>query len=187
MARVRLNGGLSRQIAALVARRVDQVADDLAENARAAAPDGKVWQTDADEQVRPSHAKAHGQLIPDNVDFRLHAMVYVRKGRDQDGQGVNAAGGWKEVEGVWDVAERPRDARLPYHQTVNCRCRRIELPGAVAAGVSSSPARPSGRAITASVSVAFPRVAESEYADQGGGWLAAAARQAAAKHRARRR
>ncbi|GAA2691962.1 hypothetical protein [Nonomuraea recticatena] len=183
MARVRLTSGLTQKIAALVASRVDEVADEVASNARAGAPDGKVWQTDADEQVRPSHAEAHGQLIPDNVPFRLPRMQYVNKGR---GRNANPAGGWTKLPG-WDLGDRPRDEQLPFHQVVNCRCRKIDLPGAVAATVTTSPARPSGRTVAASVSVAFPRVAESEYADQDGGWFNAAARQAAAAHRARRR
>ncbi|MFG6197754.1 hypothetical protein [Nonomuraea sp. JJY05] len=183
----RINRGLSKKVAAMVARRVDQVADDVAQGARDNAPAAKTWVTDADVQVRPSHRKAHGQTIPGNVDFRLPAMEYERKGRGRNGKAINAGGGWKLLEGVWDVADRPRDPRLPYHQTVECRCQAANLPGAVAAGVRSTPARPNGKAITATVSVEFERVAESEHAEHGGGWLAEAARAAAAKHRARRR
>ncbi|WP_052424100.1 hypothetical protein [Nonomuraea candida] len=183
----RINRSLSKKITAMVARRVDQVADDVAQGARDNAPAAKVWVTDADEQVRPSHAKAHGQTIPGNVDFRLQAMEYEPKGRGRDGKAVNRAGGWQLLEGVWDVAGHPRDERLPYHQTVNCRCQSADLPGAVAASVRSTPAQPDGKTITATVSVEFERVAESEHAERGGGWLAEAARAAAAKHRARRR
>lgn len=183
----RINRGLSRQIAATVARHVDRVADDVAQGARDNAPPAKTWITDADEQVRPSHAEAHGQTIPANIDYRLTAMEYVRKGHGPDGKAVNPAGGWKLLEGVWDVADRPRDERLPYHQTVNCRCRSTSVPGAVAASVHTTPAQPRGRTIMATVSVEFERVAESEHAERGGGWLADAARAAAAKHRARRR
>ncbi|NYF44698.1 hypothetical protein [Streptosporangium sandarakinum] len=183
----RITPGLTRQITALVARRVDQVADDVAQAARDNAPAAKTWVTDADERVRPSHAEAHGQLIPGNVDFRLSAMEYVRKGLGPDGKAVNRAGGWKIIPGRWDVADRPRDARLPTHQAANCRCQAVDLPGAVAAGIRSTPARPAGTTITATVSASFTRVAESEHAERGGGWLASAAQQAAAKHHARRR
>ncbi|MBG0818993.1 hypothetical protein [Planomonospora sp. ID82291] len=187
MARTRINSGLSRKLTALVARRVQDVADDVAEAARAGAPPAKQWITDTDEKVRPSHAEAHGQLVPGNVDYRLPAMVYLRKGRDPGGDAINEAGGWKILPGRWDVADRPRDTRLPIHQSRNCRCQSVEVPGAVAAGIHAGRARPAGKSITAVVSAAFPRVAESEYGERGGGWLAEAARQAAARHKARRR
>lgn len=186
MAIVRLNSSLSEQIAALVARRVDQVADDVAQGARDNAPAAKTWVTDADEHVRPSYAEVHGQTIPANVDFRLQAMAYVRKGRGPDGKAVNPAGGWKLLPGRWDVGDEPRDDRFPYYQTVRCRCRKIVVPGAIASRVRSTPARPAGKTITATVSVSFERIGESEHSERGGGWLAEAARQAAARSKARR-
>ncbi|MFC4014603.1 hypothetical protein ACFOY2_45785 [Nonomuraea purpurea] len=183
----RINRGLSKKVAAMVARRIDQVADDVARGVRDNAPAAKTWQTDADEQVRPSHAEAHGQTIPANLDFRLQAMEYVRKGRGRDGKAVNRSGGWKLLKGVWDLADRPRDERLPVHQVANCRCQAVDVPGAIASRVRSTPAQPRGNAIAATVSVSFERVAESEHAERGGGWLAEAVRVAAARSRARRR
>ncbi|GAA3710628.1 hypothetical protein GCM10022224_090120 [Nonomuraea antimicrobica] len=108
----RINRGLSRQIAALVARRVDQVAEDVAQGARHNAPAAKTWITDADEQVRPSHAQAHGQTIPANLDFRLPAMEYLRKGRGLGEQPVNPCSGWKLLQGVHDLRERLAAAGL---------------------------------------------------------------------------
>ncbi|MGW2219606.1 hypothetical protein ACWCSD_31860 [Nonomuraea sp. NPDC001684] len=187
MTKTHINRGLAQQIAAKAARRVDQVADDVAQAARDNAPAAKTWVTDADEQVRPSHAEAHGQTIPANIDFRLTAMEYEPKGRGRGGKALNPDGGWKLLEGVWDVGDHPRDERLPYHQTVNCRCRAVDLPGAIASRVHTTPAHSNGRTITATVSVSFARIGESEHSERGGGWLAAAARQAAAHARARRR
>ncbi|MFC7585772.1 hypothetical protein ACFQYP_20035 [Nonomuraea antimicrobica] len=60
----RINRGLSRQIAALVARRVDQVAEDVAQGARHNAPAAKTWITDADEQVRPHTPRRMGRPFP---------------------------------------------------------------------------------------------------------------------------
>ncbi len=186
MTRTRIRSDLAARLAAGPVRRiVEDVAEDIAQQARENAPPAKVWQTDADEHVRPSHAAAHGQTIPANIPFRLERMVYERKGRRPDGRAVNQAGGWKTVDG-WDVADRPRDPRLPVHQSINCRCQMATVPGLVAAGITAGPAAVRGTRVSATVTARFERAGESEFAEQGGGWLASAARTVAARSRARR-
>ncbi|MER5649723.1 hypothetical protein [Streptosporangium sp. NPDC002524] len=181
--RSRIRSSLAKQIAAKVARVVDAVNDDLADQTRQDAPDGKTWH--AQPGARPSHAAAHTQAVPANVPYRLDRMVYVRKGRGADGKAVNAAGGWKRVPGGWDLADRPRDPDLPEHQAADCRCKSMPAPGAIAATVATTAAKVTGTRVTARTRVTFPRVAESELADRGGGWAAGAVRAAAARARGR--
>jgi|GEM_PF-3419944 len=186
MARARIRPDLAARLAAgPIARHVEHVAEQIARAARANAPDGKVWITAEDERVRPSHNATHGQTIPENIPYRLPQVVYIRKGRGPDGKAINKAGGWKIVPG-YDLADAPRDPSLPVHQRINCRCRSAELPGAVAAGITTTPAVPGRERVTASVVARYNRVAESEFAERGGGWFRRAAREVAARHKARR-
>lgn len=176
MARVKLRKGLREKITTGVVRRaVDDVADRAEREVRKHVPDAKSWETSEDERTRPSHAAADGQNIPYNVPYRLPKQVYVRKGRD----GQNKAGGWKLTPG-WDLADKPRDQRLPVHQTANCRCQSQRLPGAIAKAVTRTPAAVGSSRVSSKIMIKYPRIAESEYAERGGGWLAAAARAAAA-------
>ncbi|TMR22084.1 hypothetical protein ETD86_13020 [Nonomuraea turkmeniaca] len=185
MTRTRVRSNLAAAIAAGPARRAaERVTDDLADAARDAAPAAKVWMTTPGDN-RPAHADAHGQAVPSNLPFRLKRQVYVRKGRGPGGKALNPAGGWKTIDG-WDLAMRPRDPGLPDDQQLGCQCQAVDLPKAIAAGVHAEPVRVSGLRAQAKVRVVFPRVAESEYADQGGGWLAAAAYRVAAQARTRR-
>ncbi|MEU4229484.1 hypothetical protein AB0F17_34750 [Nonomuraea sp. NPDC026600] len=185
MTRTRVRSNLAAAIAAGPARRaVERVTDDLADAARDAAPPAKVWMTKPGAN-RPAHADAHGQTVPANLPFRLKRQVYIRKGRGPDGKAVNSSGGWKTIDG-WDLAMRPRDPGLPDDQQLGCQCQAVDLPKAIAAGVHADPVRVSASLVRAKVTVAFPRVAESEYADEGGGWLAAAAHRVAARSRTRR-
>ncbi|MET7335925.1 hypothetical protein [Nonomuraea sp. NPDC005650] len=177
MGRVKLSRGLREKVAAGVVRRaVDDVADRAEREVRRHAPDAKEWETSENESVRPSHAEAHGQNIPANVPYRLPKAVYVRKGRD----GENAAGGWKTVPG-WDLADKPRDPGLPLHQRIRCRCESRGLPGVIAKAVTRTPVAVGRSRVSAKIQVSYPRIAESEFSEQGGGWLATAARAAAAR------
>ena len=162
---------LSRRLEAAVAERVvrpvvERIAEDLREEAARRAPDGSRWETAEDERVRLSHAEADGQVVPDNLRFRLPAVAYVRKGRGRDGKALNPAGGWKLTAG-WDLARRPGDPDLPLHQRVNCRCRAVRVPGAVASSIVAGPAVVEGARVTAQVWTEFPRAAESEFGTGG--------------------
>ncbi|WP_433542091.1 hypothetical protein ACQP10_38035 (plasmid) [Streptosporangium sandarakinum] len=184
MTRSRIRGDLIAKLAAGHVRRVvDKVADQAVREVRDQVPDAKSWETAEDERVRPSHDETHGQTIPANLLYRLPKQVYVRKGRGENGKAVNAAGGWKIVPGGWDLADAPRDPRLPEHQTINCRCESLPMPGMIAAHVGRIPVLVTRTSARATVHVRFPRIAESEFEPDGGGWLARAARIVAARHR----
>ncbi|QSI49960.1 hypothetical protein [Thermobispora bispora] len=184
MGRTSIRGDLAARLAAgPVARHVHRVAEAIARQARQNAPPAKTWITAHDERVRPSHNAAHGQTIPANLPYRLPKTVYVRKGRGSDGRAINPGGGWKLAPGH-DLADKPRDPRLPVHQRINCRCTSREVPGAVAAGITASEPDVTPTRVSATVTARFPRVGESELADHGGGWFREAARTVAARYRA---
>ncbi|MFC6883360.1 hypothetical protein [Actinomadura yumaensis] len=186
MSRVELRGDLEAAVARALAGPVQAVTEQVAVAAAENAPEGRTWVTHADERVRPSHVAADAQTIPGNLRFQLPNMLYVRKGRGPDGRAVNAAGGWRIVPGAVDLARQPRDPALPIEQRINCRCRVVVDAGAVAAAVRPGAVRVVGTRVAGDVVVAFPRVAESEFPDPedgGGGWMRAAARTVAARHR----
>lgn len=183
MSRAKIRGGLAARLVAHHIRDiVDQVTDAAVREIRDQAPEAKTWVTDGSENVRESHAEAHGQTIPGNLPYRLPKQVYVPRGRGQDGRAVTPSGGWRTVSG-WDLAQAPRDESLPIHQSINCRCQSVPLPGAVAAAVTRTAVTTTRKAARAYVHVTFPRVAESEFAVQGGGWLRRAALAVASRHR----
>ncbi|MBG0818738.1 hypothetical protein [Planomonospora sp. ID82291] len=187
MTRTRIRVDLAARIAAGPARRaVERVAEDVAAAARDTAPPAKTWQIAPGDNHRPAHAAAHGQTVPANLPFRLQRQVYVRKGRGLDGKAINSAGGWKTADG-WELAMEPRDPGLPADQVAGCECTSVDLPGAIAGGIAAGPVRVSATRVSATVTARFARIAESEYAEQGGGWLTEAALRAATRSRAARR
>jgi hypothetical protein len=184
--RVELTPDLDRKMADLAARAVDQLTGQVQDAARKLAPDGKIWVTAHDERVRISHARADGQLIPDNLRYRLPAVYYVRKGRGPDGKAANPGGGWKAIEGRFDLARRPRDEALPVHQSVNCRCASVAVAGAIARSIHRTPVALAATRASAEVYTRFPRAAESEFGtsgDVGAHFMAGALREVAARLR----
>jgi hypothetical protein len=168
--------GLESRIAALVQPQVRNIARDLADNMARTAPPGAVWQTAADERVRPSHRESEGQTIPGNLRFQLPKMQYVRG----TGQYVTTSG--------YDLARAPRDEELPPEQKINCRCQRIELPHDVANHIRAHDPRVEGARCIAEVTVTYPRIAESEHPDTGdggGGWIRDAVQRTASARRLR--
>lgn len=165
--RVELVRDLDQLVAARFGRRaVDRLKGQVESEARRRAPAAKVWTTAHDEQVRLSHRLTNGQTIPANLRFRLPKVVYVHKGRDPHGNALDPAGGWKLTEGH-DLGRFPRDSDLPVHQTVNCRCQSVPLPGVVAASIHAGPTTVTAVRAHAEVSTRFPRAAESENGTSG--------------------
>lgn len=165
--------------------KVAGIARQVRDEAARAAPPGKVWVTAHDERVRPAHREAHQQTIPANLRYRLPAMRYVHKGRDSHGRAINPAGGWVIVEGVYDLAVAPRDPRLPTHQTINCRCQSITVPGAVGRSIRAGQAVAVGARVVAAVWSRYRRVAESNFGgggDPGAHFMETARRIVAARY-----
>jgi hypothetical protein len=161
VARFRPGAGLDARVASRFAvPAVTRARDLLAERMRANAPDAALWITAQDEAVRPTHRDADGQVIPDNLRFILE----------------RPAGGH-------ELAAAPRDPDLSLENRANCRCLSVHVPGAVAERVGASDVVLRGAQASATVSVHFPRVVESEYPDAGtpgGGWVRRAIAEAAA-------
>ncbi|MGW0485760.1 hypothetical protein [Nonomuraea sp. NPDC003214] len=154
MARLRLSRALKTRLAnGPVRRAVDQLTDRAEQAVRDHVPDAKQWVST--QMKRPAHTDAHGQHVPENVPYRL-------KGK---GPG-------------WDLADRPRDPTLPAHQSIGCQCQSLPLPGAIADAVTRTSVHVDGGRVSAKVVITYPRIAESDLAEQGGGWLAAAIRAA---------
>lgn len=133
--------GLDAAVAARILRpRVDRINEDVRDAARRLAPDVRVWLTVRDERVRRTHVKTDGQMIPDNLRFKLPKTI---------GVGV-------------DLAKHPRDTNLPVAQRINCRCADPTIPGVLAASIHSFPAVLQGTRVVAETETRFPRAAESE-------------------------
>jgi hypothetical protein len=173
MATFRPGPGLNERVAARWAvPEAHRLADMLAERVRANAPDARVWITKQDEKVRPTHVKADGQTIPTNLRFVLDHPSSVQTSTaaaDRSGTSSPVEGGEQEL------ARKPRDPDLSIGNRINCRCIDAGLPGLIAQHVAAGDVVQRGPQATATVSVTFSRIVESEHPgpeDGGGGWLA---------------
>jgi hypothetical protein len=142
-----------------------------------------------DERVRPSHVSTDRQTIPGNLRYKLPRMTYVRKGRDEHGKAINAAGGWREIDG-YDLGRQPRDHDLPPEQRDSCRCQSVSLPGVVARDIFYTDTLVAGGRARADVETYFTRAAESEFGtsqDVPAKFMAGGAREAMLRLRSPRR
>jgi hypothetical protein len=166
MARLELRRDLNLVAARQVRPAVDRIAGSVRNEAQRRAPAAKVWISERDARVRPSHVHADGQTIPENLRYRLRRMTYVRKGRDpRTRKALNPAGGWKEAAG-FDLAREPRDPALPDEQKKMCRCHSFPLPDAISRRIFAQPAQVHGTRVTARVEVTFNRIAEAEFGNE---------------------
>jgi hypothetical protein len=188
MARLVSRPDLDAQIARTVGMRaVERLKRQVEHGAKARAPAAKVWMTVKDDRVRPSHVLAHGQTIPENLRYKLQAMIYVRKGRGPGGHAINPAGGW-ELTPLVDLARKPRDPSLPIEQKAECRCESVIIVDGVARTIHSGPTEVAGTRARAEVYTRFPRAAESEVGteqDKAAHFMSGAVREARARLHAR--
>jgi hypothetical protein len=161
-------------MAATVGRRAtDRLKRQVEEEARRRAPGAKMWVTEQDERVRPSHQDADKQTIPDNLRFQLPKVANTRRGE------------WRRIPG-FDLARFPRDPGLPVHQTVRCRCVAVALPEALAVSIHAGATEIQGAQARAEVATRFNRAAEAEHGtshDTGGHFMSGAVRAVAARLR----
>lgn len=162
VATFRAGAGLDARVAQRFAvPAVARARDILADRIRANAPDVGLWITAQDERVRPTHRDADGQAVPDNLRYVLD----------------RPAGGR-------ELARAPRDPDLSPANRLGCRCLSVAVPGAIAERVAGSDVTLRGAVASATVSVHFDRIVESEHPgpdDGGGGWVARAIAEARAQ------
>jgi hypothetical protein len=186
VAKVEVFPGLEAEVARMIRPAVQDVVDQVEHAAKEKAPAAKVWVTRHDPRVRHSHEVTDGQLIPANLRYKVARVVYIRKGRSPHGKAVNLAGGWRIIEGEFELARRPLDPALSIENRIRCRCRSIPLPGLVAASIHAGPVMVAGARLSATIATEFPRAAESEFGtdeDQAARFFRGAIEQVAARYR----
>lgn len=144
MSRVELIDGLDVVIAERVVKpRVDRALDMLRDTARGNAPSTRAWVTAGDERVRQTHRDANGQVIPDNLRFKV----------PKPGQ-----------PGQVELARYPRDREgLSDANYYNCRCHDDTIPHLLRDSIVRTPVTLVGTRVEGSVETRFPRAAESEF------------------------
>jgi hypothetical protein len=139
-----MSPGLNAAVTAVIVRRwLDRAGPGLLADVQRGCPPARQWETAHDERVRPSHAKADGQVIPGNLRFILD----------------------KPQEAGTEQARWPRDPALSAANKINCRCETVTIAGLIAATMTVSDAQAAGTVARITVSSRFPRIAESELGD----------------------
>lgn len=124
-----------------VAPRADTALDMLKDAAQTRAPATRAWVTMRDERVRKSHFDTDGQVIPDNLRFKVPKP---------SGIGV-------------EMARAPRDPNLSAANRYNCRCDDPTIPHLLRVSIVRTPVTVTGTRVDGSVETRFPRAAESEF------------------------
>ncbi|WP_435585916.1 phage minor head protein [Micromonospora aurantiaca (nom. illeg.)] len=171
--RFRPRNGLEQIVAAMVARKVQAITDEVADVARDNAPGTKTWHTVGDEEVRPEHRDAHGQEVPENLRFVVDSPDY-----DQAHYGAPPK----------QQLRHPRDRDATPGLTVNCRCQAIEDPAGLARGIEAHPVEIRGSTVVGHVTSVGPRVSDAEFGtaqDDAARYMGRAVQEVAARHRAR--
>lgn len=166
MGRFEPRAGLDEILAQRVARpALARILVALRDEARARAPETRVWVTMRDERVRRTHFETDAQVIPANLRFKLP------KAR---GEG-------------FDLARHPRDPDLPPEQRYNCRCDDPTIPSLLRDSIHATDVTVIGTRASGSVQTRFPRAAESENGtsgDEAAHYMLGALREVAARLRA---
>ncbi|WP_431976083.1 hypothetical protein [Micromonospora haikouensis] len=148
MTSYRPKSGLEAAIARLIAPRVQQITEQVAEAARDNAPPTKTWKSQGDALVRPEHRAADGQEVPENLRFVVGSPAY-----DQQHYGA----------GPHQQLREPRDPEGTPGATVNCRCQTVSDPDGIARNIHAHPVTVSGSRIVGVVTCHGNRVVDSEF------------------------
>jgi hypothetical protein len=147
VARFKPARGLDEQIAQRFGRPViERALEMLTEEAQRRAPGTRVWVTMRDERVRTSHFNADGQVIPDNLRFKVE-----RPG----------------MAGDYELARHPRDPNLSAANAINCRCDDPGIPHLLRQSIHHNGVHVVGTRVSGEVETRFPRAAESEFGTSG--------------------
>ncbi|XTZ13927.1 hypothetical protein ACQSSU_20735 [Micromonospora echinospora] len=144
----RPQSGLEAAIARMIALRVQQIAEEVADAARRNAPPTKTWTSKGDALVRPEHREAHGQEVPESLRFVVRSPEY-------DRQHYGA--------GAHQQLREPRDPEGTPGATANCRCQAVRDPDGVARNIHVHPVTVSGTQVVAHVTCHGNRVVDAEF------------------------
>ncbi|MFF0481969.1 hypothetical protein [Streptomyces sp. NPDC004435] len=148
MAKFTVNPALEAMLARMVAPHVQRIAFQVEIEAKRLAPATKRWITMADDQVRPTHAKMQGQLVPANLRFSVPSMDWDRQHR-----GVGRA----------TYMKSPRDqTSRAVANLKNCRCTVSLDPEGIARNITTGQPVISGKKVTVTVTARTPMVVEAE-------------------------
>ncbi|MFD7334928.1 hypothetical protein ACFV98_02845 [Streptomyces violascens] len=142
------NPALESLLLQMVAPHVQRIARQVEVEARRLAPPTKRWVTVADEQVRPTHAAAQGQVVPGNLRFTVNSMDWDRRHR-----GVGAS--------TYMLQPRDQSSRA-VASLKNCRCTTTVDPQGIARNISTGQPITTGKKVTVTVTARGPMVAEAE-------------------------
>ncbi|MFI1201611.1 hypothetical protein ACH4VR_19530 [Streptomyces sp. NPDC020883] len=159
MARFTPNPALETLLARMVALDIQRVAHQVEVEAKRMAPPTKRWVTAADDNVRPTHMQAQGQLVPGNLRFTVNSMDWDRNHR---GVGPNT------------YMRQPRDeSSRAVANLKNCRCTMAIDPDGIARNIRTGQPIITGKKVTVTVTARGPLVVEAEVGTVYPGNLAA--------------
>lgn len=151
MARFEARPGLDELVARMIAPDVRKIAERVHREARKTAPAAKRWVSMGDGKVRPTHIKAHGQTLPENLRYEVTSMDWDREHR---GNGPI----------TWMM--KPKDQSSGAVANIkNCRCVSALLPTAIADNVSIGPTRVMGTEVRVDVTCTYYKIVECEFGD----------------------
>ncbi|MEU5425553.1 hypothetical protein AB0H73_08080 [Streptomyces olivoreticuli] len=148
MATFHLAPGLEQRLAQMIAPHVHQVGREVEREAKRLAPPTKRWITVADDKVRPTHAAAHSQEVPDNLRFEINSMDWDRRHR-----GV----------GPITYMLKPRDeSSRAVANLKNCRCAVHNIADGIARHIKTEPPSIADTTVTVKVVASGKYVVEAE-------------------------
>ncbi|MGG2460125.1 hypothetical protein ACO0M4_09945 [Streptomyces sp. RGM 3693] len=148
MAKFTPNPALETMLAWMIAPHIQRIAHQVEIEAKRLAPPTKQWVTVADDKVRPTHNRAQGQVVPDNLRFTINSMDWDRRHR-----GV----------GPLTYMKAPRDeTSRAVANLKNCRCTTRTIPDGISRNIRTLPPVITGSTVTAKVVASGEFVVEAE-------------------------
>ncbi|WP_435059863.1 hypothetical protein [Streptomyces sp. bgisy060] len=148
MAKFTANPALETLLARMIAPHVQRIAHQVEVEAKRLAPPTKRWVTLADDNVRPTHARTHGQVVPNNLRFTIPSMDWDRQHR---GVGRN----------TYMKAPRDQSSRAVANLK-NCRCTTALDPDGIARHINTREPVITGKRVIVTVTARAPMVVEAE-------------------------
>ena len=170
---------LDQLIAKMIEGEVARVVRETEAEAKRQAPPTKEWRTAMDAHVRRTHRAMNGEVLPENLRFKVQAYEW-----DIEHPGAmpverNMKGGHQSRDapiapGAFSYMREPRDHSAGHLvQIVSCRCQIILDPEGVAKMVGSTAVTVRGTKVSGTVYADGKDVIAAEYGDEyPGGFVA---------------